>query len=64
MKELEEQPGVYLENYFSCLKLVLQISSQLGGVDQLTPEDLLDSKRRPDNNSMLEFAADACATEG
>jgi hypothetical protein len=60
MKELEEQSGVYLENYFSCLKLVLQASSQLGSVDQLTPEDLLDSKKRPDDNSML----DACATEG
>ena len=43
---------------------VEQVSSQLGGVDQFTTEDLLDSKKPPDDNSMLELAADACATEG
>jgi diguanylate cyclase (GGDEF)-like protein/putative nucleotidyltransferase with HDIG domain len=41
-----------------------QVSSQLGGMDQLTPEDLLDSKKQPDDNSVLELTVDSCATEG
>ncbi len=43
---------------------VEQVSSQLGGVDQLTPEDLLDSKEQFDDNATLEPAGGVCATEG
>lgn len=41
-----------------------EVSSQLGGMDQLTPKDLLGSKEQPDDNSVLELTADSCATEG
>jgi hypothetical protein len=43
---------------------VEKVSSQLGGIDQLTPEDLLDSKTRFDDNATLEPADDVCATGG
>ncbi len=41
-----------------------QISGELSGLDQLTPEDLMDSKKQLDEYSMFELAADTCATEG
>jgi len=41
-----------------------QVSSQLDSTDQLTPEDLLGSKKRSDDDSMLKLAAGACATGG
>jgi diguanylate cyclase (GGDEF)-like protein/putative nucleotidyltransferase with HDIG domain len=43
---------------------VEQVSSQLGGIDQLTPNDLLDSKTQFGDNATFEPADDVCATGG
>ncbi len=42
---------------------VKKVQSQLGKVDQLTPEDLLDSQKQLDNRSMTEFVADSCSVD-
>jgi len=42
---------------------VRKIYKQLGNVDQLTPEHLLDSQKHIDNKSMTELVADACAVD-
>jgi len=42
---------------------VREVYKQLGNVDQLTPEDLLDSQKHIDGNSMTELVADACAVD-
>jgi putative nucleotidyltransferase with HDIG domain len=41
-----------------------QVSSPLGGIDQLTTKNLLDSIKKPDKGAMFEHVAGACATEG
>jgi diguanylate cyclase (GGDEF)-like protein len=41
-----------------------EVRSQLGDADQLTPEDLLESQKRLDQDLMPEPVADACAVEG
>ena len=42
---------------------VRKIYKQLGSMDQLTPEHLLDSQKHIDNKSMTELVADACAVD-
>jgi len=42
---------------------VRKVHKQQGNVDQLTPEDLLDSQDHPDNRSMADFVAEACAVD-
>jgi putative nucleotidyltransferase with HDIG domain len=42
---------------------VRKIYKQLGGGDQLTPEDLLDSHQHIDNNFMAELVAGACEVD-
>ena len=42
---------------------VRKVHKQQGNVDQLTPEDLLDSQNHPDNRSMAELVADTCAVD-
>lgn len=42
-----------------------RVGNELGGIDRLTPEDVLAStKQRSDHGSKLELVADACATGG
>jgi len=42
---------------------VRKVQNQLGNVDQLTPEELLDSQKHLDNKSMVELVADTCAVD-
>jgi len=42
---------------------VRKVYKQLGNVDQLKPNDLLDSQKHLDNRSMAELVADACAVD-
>jgi len=42
---------------------VRKVHKQQDNVDQLTPEDLLGSQNYPDNRSMVELVADACAVD-
>jgi len=41
-----------------------QVSDPLGGINQITTKNLLDSVKKPDKDVMLELAGGACATEG
>jgi len=43
---------------------VQKVHSQLGSVDQLAPEDLLDSRKQLGHSSMTELAADTCSVDG
>ena len=42
---------------------IRKVQNQLGNVDQLTPEDLLDSQKHLDNRSMNELVAETCAVD-
>ncbi|MHC4424868.1 MAG: diguanylate cyclase [Planctomycetota bacterium] len=42
---------------------VRKVRGQLDNVDQLTPEDLLDSQKQLDHSSMAELVADTCGAE-
>ena len=43
---------------------IQKVQSQLGKVDQLTAEDLLDSQKHHDHSSMAELVADTCVADG